>query len=170
MSVDTSIIHKQVFYENKASRLPYAEKRNTKSQNDPHISDKGYLTYSFTNKGVVCIKSNEKKVAICELEWLVLREGSKDTEWKWFTLTLSICLSLMFSAVCLLGTIKFQNTDGILWLPLLAVVIHIAGCTVFGILSIYLWQRRQSTKRDPIYQLLKKRVDNEFAGHSCICS
>ena len=37
--------------------------------------------------------------------------------------------------------------------------------TLFGIFSIYLWHKRRSAKRSLLYQLLMKRIDNQFAGH-----
>lgn len=148
------------------SRKPNIDNKKDKLHAPTHIKDNNYIKYYFTNKGIVSIKSNEEKVAISELEWMILCEGTNNTEWKWFTLTLSFCLSLLFSSVCLIGTTTYQQGGKVLWLPLLATVVHIAGCVASGLLSIYFWQKKRNTKQDPIYKLLKKRIDNKFAVNS----
>ncbi|MBA7623213.1 hypothetical protein ES703_30606 [subsurface metagenome] len=139
--------------------------RKAPSRNSPHVKENIYAHYCFPNKSIVSIKTSEKKVAIGELEWLILSKGPERTESIWLTITLSFCLSLLFSSICLIGTATFQQNGRVLWWPLLATVAHAAGCVAFGLLSVYFWHKRRSTEQDPIYKLLKKRLDHRFTVH-----
>ena len=118
--------------------------------------------YSILTKKTLHLMDNETRVAIGLSEWLQIRNKYESIESKWLNVTIPLCFSLLFSFICLLGTVTFQVNGKIKWLPLLAGVIHAAGFIIFGLLSIYFWQKNRKLEENPSYKLVKAKLDYLF--------
>lgn len=136
--------------------------RESTIQSKLAINEVNYQKFICPGETVIHIAVNEKKVAISELEWLLIRKGYSESESTWLATSLSICLTLLFAFICLLVTATFENNGRISWPSVLAVTAHGAGFVSFGLLSIYFLYEKRKIRKDLAGRRIKGKIDHEF--------
>ncbi|MBL7147163.1 MAG: hypothetical protein ISS76_23200 [Phycisphaerae bacterium] len=123
------------------------------------ISMKGYRRYNIPSTAKLHMFDGDDKVAINLSDWQILRDRSESTDAKWFSVMLPICLTLLFSLICLVGTADFVEGNTIRWRVLLAALIHVSGLLATGLLSVYFWYRIRRVEQNPSYKQLRIGLD-----------